>query len=93
MQFDGAAGDGPVGIVGLGLIGTSLAKRLIAAGFDVHGYDLDEQRGELLTTLGGKPEPSLAALGARCRTIVISVLSTDQVESVLESDVPGGPLG
>ncbi|MGZ8228632.1 MAG: NAD(P)-dependent oxidoreductase [Burkholderiales bacterium] len=93
MQFDGAAGDGPVGIVGLGLIGTSLAKRLIAAGFEVHGHDSNEARTASLASLGGKPEASLAALGASCRTIVISVLSTDQVESVLEGDAPGGPLG
>ncbi len=68
-----------VGVVGLGLIGTSLAKRLIAADFDVTGYDVNVGRGKLLVSLGGTSVESLAQLGERCRTIVISVLTTDQV--------------
>ena len=30
----------PTGIVGLGLVGTSLARRLLAAGHAVHGFDI-----------------------------------------------------
>jgi 3-hydroxyisobutyrate dehydrogenase-like beta-hydroxyacid dehydrogenase len=30
-----------VGLVGLGLVGSALAERLIAAGFRVEGYDVD----------------------------------------------------
>ena len=41
----------PVAVVGLGLIGTSLAKRLLGAGFVVHGFDVDAARSELLSTL------------------------------------------
>jgi 3-hydroxyisobutyrate dehydrogenase-like beta-hydroxyacid dehydrogenase len=81
-----------VGIVGLGLIGTSLAKRLLAAGFHVHGYDIDPERGGVLQRLGGTPEASLPELAARCRTILIAVLSTDQVESVVEGGGAGGPM-
>ena len=83
---------GPVGVVGLGLIGTSLAKRLLTAGFDVHGYDVDAARSEALAALGGTPAPSLQQLGERCGTILISVLNTDQVEAVCESDAAGGPM-
>lgn len=82
-----------VGIIGLGLIGASLAKRLIAAGFEVHGYDINPDRGAVLGSLGGKPAASLADMGKACRTILISVLTTDQVEAVLESGEPGGPMG
>lgn len=82
----------PVGVVGLGLIGTSLAKRLLAAGFQVHGYDVNPERGRVLASLGGKAAPALAELGRACRTLLISVLSTDQVESVIEGGVPGGPM-
>ena len=74
-----------VGVIGLGLIGTSLAKRLSAAGFEVRGYDVNPERGKVLASVGGTAEASLADLGERCRTILIAVLSTDQVESVLES--------
>ena len=81
-----------VGVVGLGLIGTSLAKRLLAARFEVHGYDVNPARGEALAGLGGTAEASLADLGARCKTILIAVLSTDQVESVIEGEGDGGPM-
>ena len=84
---------GPVGVVGLGLIGTSLAKRLLAAGFEVHGYDVNPARFTSLAELGGKPAPSLADIGGRCPTILISVLDTAQVEAVCESDAAGGPMG
>lgn len=87
------AGSGDaVGIVGLGLIGTALAKRLLTAGFGVHGYDIDSHRSALLANAGGTVAESLAEVGSRCRTILISVLNTEQVESVLESAEPGGPM-
>ena len=80
-----------VGIAGLGLIGTSLAKRLLAAGFRVHGYDIDSARAATLASLGGQPAATLEDLGAFCRVILVSVLNTDQVEFVLEGE-DGGPM-
>lgn len=74
-----------VGLVGLGLIGTSLARRLLAAGFKVCGHDIREERRAALAALGGQPVDVLQALGERCETIVIAVLSTDQVEAVMEA--------
>lgn len=76
----------PVGVVGLGLIGTSLAKRLIAAGFEVHGYDVAPARRGALAALGGNAVSSLGEIGERCRTILIAVLNTEQVEAVCEGD-------
>jgi len=81
------------GIVGLGLIGISLAKRLMAAGYEVHGYDIDPKRIGLLAELGGKPAGSLREIGDRCRTVLIAVLTTEQVESVVEGAGEGGPMG
>lgn len=86
-------GKAPVGIVGLGLIGIALARRLVAAGFEVHGYDIDPKRAALLKEIGGHPAASLKEIGSRCRTILIAVLTTEQVESVVESAEPGGPMG
>lgn len=82
-----------VGIVGLGLIGISLARRLMGAGFEVHGYDIDPKRSALLAEIGGHPCGSLLEVGSRCRTILIAVLTTEQVESVVERGGKGGPMG
>ena len=82
-----------VGIAGLGLIGIALARRLLAAGYEVYGYDVDPKRNALLGEIGGRPCASLRELGGRCKTILIAVLTTEQVESVVEGAEKGGPMG
>lgn len=81
-----------VGIVGLGLIGASLAKRLLNAGFAVFGYDLDPGRSAALAALGGTAVAALGDLGGRCGTIIIAVLSTDQVEAVVDGPASCNPM-
>jgi 3-hydroxyisobutyrate dehydrogenase-like beta-hydroxyacid dehydrogenase len=72
-----------VGLVGLGLMGEVYARRLIAAGFDVIGFDIDATRNEQLLRIGGRVGP-LADIARDCDPIVIAVFSTDQVEDVVE---------
>ncbi|MDH3288016.1 MAG: NAD(P)-dependent oxidoreductase [Betaproteobacteria bacterium] len=74
----------PVGIVGLGLIGTALAERLIGAGFTVHGYDIIPERCARLTELGGITAASVQDIGRTCNPVVLAVFDTDQVEGVVE---------
>jgi len=81
-----------VGIVGLGLIGTSLAKRLRNAGFVVFGYDLNPERGAALVSLGGTAVVALGEMGSKCGTIIISVLNTDQVEAVVDGPAACNPM-
>ena len=73
-----------IGIVGVGLIGTALARRLIAAGFSVIGYDIDPAKAADLTTIGGETAPSLVDLAARCACVILAVFDTQQVEDALE---------
>ncbi len=75
----------PVGVIGLGLIGTSLAQRLLQAGFPVAGYDIAADRRDNLERLGGTACASARAVGERCQDVVLAVFNTDQVEFVLES--------
>jgi len=74
-----------VGVIGLGLIGTSLAQRLLQAGFSVAGYDVAADRRDLLSRHGGIACALAQEVGERCKTIVLAVFNTDQVESVLEA--------
>ncbi len=74
---------GPIGLVGLGLMGEALAHRLIGAGFAVLGHDIDSAKNAKLTALGGQAANTLADV-ARCGAIVLAVFSTDQVEEVVE---------
>jgi len=73
-----------VAVIGLGLIGTSLAKRLIEAGFVVHGYDVDASRTANLAALGGHPVATLSEASRVAKIFVLSVFNTDQVEQVVD---------
>jgi 3-hydroxyisobutyrate dehydrogenase-like beta-hydroxyacid dehydrogenase len=81
-------GERVIGIIGLGLIGSALARRLLAAGYTVRGYDIDAGRCASLDEAGGEPVHSPREIAAGCRTILVAVLDTGQVEAVLE-----GPEG
>ena len=74
----------PVGLVGIGLMGEVYARRLIAAGFSVLGFDVDPDKGEHLVALGGRAG-SIAEIAQRCEPIVLAVFNTDQVEDVVEN--------
>ncbi len=73
----------PVGIIGLGLMGEVYARRLMAAGFPVDGFDIDPAKNQRLTQIGGRAG-SLADLVRDCDPIILAVFNTDQVEDVVE---------
>ena len=77
----------PVGLIGVGLMGSMFAERLIAAGFDVIGYDIVPEKNERLRTLGGEAASSGADVARRCDIIIVMVFNTDQVEDVVENDI------
>ena len=72
-----------VGLVGLGLMGEVYARRLIAAGFAVVGFDIDTTKQERLTPIGLRAG-TLADIARDCNPIVLAVFSTDQAEDVVE---------
>ena len=73
----------PVGLIGVGLMGEVYARRLIAAGFAVIGFDVDAAKAERLKGFGGRAG-SLAEIAQTCEPIVLAVFNTDQVEDVVE---------
>ncbi len=70
-----------VGIFGLGLIGMALAERLLAAGHEVTGFDVDPARGALLSDKGGTPTDSASVWSADI--VLSSVFSTDQLADII----------
>ncbi|MGA0033554.1 MAG: NAD(P)-binding domain-containing protein, partial [Burkholderiales bacterium] len=73
----------PVGIIGAGLMGTACARRIAAAGRAVIGYDTDPAKSAALAALGGRAAATPAELARACRSVVIAVFNTDQVEAAL----------
>jgi len=72
-----------VGLIGVGLMGEVYARRLIAAGYAVLGFDVDAKRTERLAAIGARAG-TLAEIAEQCEPIVLAVFNTDQVEDVVE---------
>ena len=58
--------DSPIGLIGVGLLGTALAERMLAARLAVVGYDSRIERGESLRSLGGDFATRAAEVLAKC---------------------------
>ena len=79
-----------VGLLGIGLVGKAVARRLLEAGFTVVGYAPSLASREALRDLGGRPVDSVAEVGRLCGRVVLAVFNTSQVEEVVEGE--GGLL-
>src|SRR2546430_16985616 len=77
----------PVGLVGIGLLGQAFAHRLLDAGFEVVGFDVDPAKNAKLAELGGRPASSVADLARRCDPIGLAGFSPDQVGTVIEGEL------
>jgi 3-hydroxyisobutyrate dehydrogenase-like beta-hydroxyacid dehydrogenase len=74
--------------IGLGNMGSRVAKRLLAAGYTVSVFDRDPSRSEALKQNGAKPVVSVAEL-AKSVNVFLSCLTDDQAVR----DVYYGPAG
>jgi 3-hydroxyisobutyrate dehydrogenase-like beta-hydroxyacid dehydrogenase len=64
---------GAVGVIGLGIMGGSFAKNLVADGWRVVGYDIDAGRRKALAKLGVEIAKDAASLAAAVPTIITSL--------------------
>jgi putative dehydrogenase len=72
-----------VGVIGLGDMGSGLAKNLIENGFETTGLDLSEERMAAFDKMGGKPATSVAELAANADAVYIMVMNGDQAKSII----------
>lgn len=71
------------GVIGLGDMGSGLAKNLIANGFETFGFDLSKARMEAFRALGGQAAASVAAVGAASDAVFVMVMNGDQARTVI----------
>ncbi len=62
-------------------MGGAFAGHLIAAGYDIIGFDLDRKRREELKRKGGHAAASCAAVAAKCGTLITSLPSIKACEA------------
>ena len=73
-----------IGIVGLGNMGIGMAKNLVDAGFPLSGFDLRQERKEMLSDLGGTSVGSVSAVGENSDCVFVMVMHGSQVQAVVE---------
>lgn len=78
-----------IAFVGLGSMGTPMARNLIAAGHAVTGYDPNPKALTLLAANGGKPAETASAAAQGAEAAVLMVVNAAQAEQALFS---GGML-
>ncbi len=71
-----------VGIVGLGIMGTAMARNLIDRGHEVHGTDVSADRLGALVSAGGVAHPDAAAVAAVVEVLITSLPHAAAVEQV-----------
>src|SRR5882757_3334753 len=77
---------GAVGFVGLGALGSEMALRLVAEGFDVMVFNRTAERTEPLVRAGASRASSLAELASSCDTVLGCLRDGAATEAVYLSD-------
>ncbi len=75
----------PIGLIGLGLMGSEIAKRLIDGGHTVLGHDLDPQRLLDLATLGGQACVEVDQIWNDCDRVLLSLPHHGIVREVIDA--------
>ena len=73
-----------IGLVGLGLVGTAIAERLLASDFAVIGFDIDSAKCQHIKELGGNAVGSPTQAAQQVDRIILSLPDTNIVKQVVE---------
>jgi len=76
--------DSPIGLIGVGLLGTALAERMLGGGLSVLGYDHRPAQLDQLEQPGGKRVASAIDIAKACETIVLCLPDSAVVAAVVE---------
>ena len=81
----------PIGIIGLGIMGSAMAGNLARAGFQVFGYDVAPAQGRALKKAGGTPCGSAAEVARNAGVILTSLPSAEALHAVVK-ELKGRPV-
>lgn len=74
------------GVIGLGDMGSGLAKNLIKNGFSTTGLDLSADRMAAFTDMGGAAAATVAEVGKASDAVFVMVMNGDQAKAVILGD-------
>lgn len=76
----------PIGLIGVGLMGTAIAERLIQHQFEVIGWDLNADQLTGLSGVGGQVAENTLQVFRDCDTVVLSLPNDDIVRNVIDEN-------
>ena len=71
------------GVIGLGDMGSGLAKNLIANGFETSGFDLSDARMAQFAEIGGVTCTAVGEVGGHADIVYVMVMNGDQAKDVI----------
>ena len=76
-----------IGFVGLGLMGSEMAKNLLSQGLPLTGYDTDQSKVEAMVQEGAKAIDAPQALAEHADVIILSLPNSHVVNEVVKEDL------
>ena len=76
-----------IGFVGLGLMGNTMARNLLTAGFTVYGYDIDPNKVAAISNAGGLEIDTPDQLAARVDIIILSLPNSHIVDDAVQNSL------
>ena len=81
-----------IGVVGIGHMGLPMSRRLVAAGYPVVAYDTAAEAVRGAVASGAEAAESLAALGARCPTVITMLPDSTIIDAVVRAEGLGDAM-
>jgi 3-hydroxyisobutyrate dehydrogenase-like beta-hydroxyacid dehydrogenase len=78
----------PIGLLGCGLVGSALARRLFESGRHVYAYDPAPEVGARIEDMGGSMLASEEDVANRCRCLIFSLPGATEVRTVVNRILP-----
>jgi 3-hydroxyisobutyrate dehydrogenase-like beta-hydroxyacid dehydrogenase len=82
-----------IGVIGLGVMGSAMARNLIQDGHEVLGYDVDPAKTSRFGEMGGEPVHSATEVSSIAEMVIFSLPTTDALATVAGEVAENGPEG
>lgn len=86
----GGTGRARVGVIGVGVMGGAMSGHLVAAGFEVYGYDVESAK---VVASAATPVDSVAEVAARSDVVLLSLPSVSALDTVAAELADAEPAG
>ncbi len=76
-----------LGFIGLGNMGSGMAKNLLAAGFSLIGFDVDSEKLSELESTGFQKAASTSEIAMRCKTVILCLPNPETSRKTIFEDL------